>query len=66
MENRPDVEECTQLLRELANQRFFGSLEVKMEAGRITTVKKTETLKPGHLAWNHHRENRGQQNERNP
>lgn len=36
----------TDLLVGLEQQRFFGSLEVKLEAGRVVLIRKTETLKP--------------------
>ncbi len=35
-----------QLLDELARSRFFGTLEIKLEAGRVVLLRKTETLKP--------------------
>ena len=34
------------LVRELARAHFYGSLEVKFEAGRIVLVRKTQTIKP--------------------
>ncbi len=49
-----------QLLRELERQRFYGSLEIKLEAGRITLLRKTETLKP---AADNCRNNRGTKDE---
>ncbi len=36
----------SQLLDELARSRFFGTLEIKLEAGRVVLLRKTETLKP--------------------
>jgi len=38
--------ELTQLLRQLEEARFYGSLELKYEAGHVVLLKKTETLKP--------------------
>ncbi len=35
-----------QLLRELERQRFYGSLEIKLESGKVVLVKRIETLKP--------------------
>jgi hypothetical protein len=35
-----------QLLEHLRQSRFYGSLEIKLEAGRIVLLKKTETIKP--------------------
>jgi len=34
------------ILRGLGEQGFFGTLEVKFEAGRIVLLRKTETLRP--------------------
>ena len=47
-----------QILHELEQRRFYGSLEIKFEAGRMVLIKKTETIKP-----NDHRNNRGKQHE---
>jgi hypothetical protein len=33
-------------LCELERQRFFGTLEIKFEAGRVVLLRKTETIKP--------------------
>jgi len=38
--------DVAQLIAELTSQRFYGSLEIKFEAGRIVLLKKTETVKP--------------------
>jgi hypothetical protein len=38
--------DVTQLITELTSQRFYGSLEIKFEAGRVVLLKKTETVKP--------------------
>ncbi len=35
-----------ELLAELTRQRFYGSLEVKFEAGKVVLLRKTETIKP--------------------
>ncbi len=50
-----------QLLRELEQGRFYGSLEVKFEAGHIVLLRKTETIKP---ADQNCRTTRGHENER--
>lgn len=34
------------LLRELEQKHFYGSLELKLEAGKIVLLRKTETIKP--------------------
>ena len=43
----PDIEG---LVRQLADQHFYGSLTLKFEAGRIVILKKEETLKPHDLS----------------
>jgi len=42
------------LFEQLERQEFYGSVELKFEAGRIVLIRKTETIKP-----NDHRNNRG-------
>ncbi len=53
------MQRLNQLLADLEHQRFFGSVEVKFEAGRVVLVRKTETIKPEHC-----RDNRGKDNGR--
>ena len=45
----------TEMLDGLSTSKFYGSLEIKFESGRIVLVKKTETLKPEE----YQRDNRG-------
>jgi hypothetical protein len=47
------------LLEDLERHRFFGSLELKLEASRVVLIRKTETLKPSY----DRRDNRGIENE---
>ena len=54
-------EGIARLITELQDSRYFGTVELRFEAGKITYIKKTETLKPEDLT---HRENQGT-NERN-
>ena len=49
---------ATNILKELERERFYGSLEIKFEAGRVVLIRKTETIKP-----NDYRDNRGKQHE---
>jgi len=35
----------TDLLRSLEQSRFFGTVELKYESGRVVLIRKTETLK---------------------
>jgi hypothetical protein len=46
------------VLNELARDRFYGSLEIKFEAGKPVLLRKTETIKP----TEDRRENRGATN----
>ena len=34
-----------EMLREILDSGFYGSLEVKFEAGRVTIIRKTESIK---------------------
>jgi len=43
------MSEAFELIRQLVRDRFFGALTLKFEAGRITTIKKEQTLKPSEL-----------------
>ncbi len=54
------MDSVDQLLTELERQRFYGSLEVKFEAGKVVLLRKTETIKP---TVENCRDNRGKQNE---
>ena len=49
------------VLNELARDRFYGSVEIKFEAGKPVLLRKTETIKPTEDC----RENRGNSDERN-
>ena len=52
--------ELIRLLRQLEAARFYGSVEVRFEAGHITVIRKTESIKP---RAGDHRNNRGKQDE---
>ncbi|HWG59489.1 MAG TPA: hypothetical protein VN661_10635 [Candidatus Acidoferrales bacterium] len=41
-----DIEQTQVLLTELAAARFYGSVEVRFDNGKITVIKKTESIKP--------------------
>ncbi len=38
--------ELIRLLRQLEAARFYGQVEVRFEAGHITVIRKTESIKP--------------------
>ncbi len=38
------------LIQELADRRFYGSLTLKFEAGKVVILKMEETLKPHDLS----------------
>jgi hypothetical protein len=40
------MEEVFSLLQELARSKFYGSLVLKLEAGKIVLLRKEETIKP--------------------
>jgi hypothetical protein len=44
------VNEAIELIRQLARERFYGALTLKFEAGRLTIIKKEETIKPAELS----------------
>jgi hypothetical protein len=48
-----------EVLDSLQESHFFGSLEIKFEAGRVVLLRKTETIKP-----NDRRNNRGKNEQR--
>jgi hypothetical protein len=54
------MDNINELLTELARQRFYGSLEIKFEAGKVVLLRKTETIKP---TVEDCRNNRGYKNE---
>ena len=53
-------QELESLLTQLRRQRFYGSLELKFEAGRVVLLRKSETLK---LTVENCRNNRGKRDE---
>ena len=55
------VSSVENLLADLERQRFYGSLEVKLEAGKVVLLRKTETIKP---VADDCRDNRGTYHER--
>lgn len=54
----PNMQNLVQLLRNLERQRYYGSLEIKFEGGKVVLLRKTETIK---LAGDNCRTNRGKQ-----
>jgi hypothetical protein len=55
VENHTNSHVLCNLIDDLERQRFFGSLELKLEEGRVVLIRKTETIKP----TNDYRDNRG-------
>ena len=43
------MNETIELIRQLVRDRFYGAITLKFEAGRITIIKKEQTLKPSEL-----------------
>ena len=52
------IETITRLLKDLEQRRFYGGLEIKVEAGRVVLIRKTENIKP-----QDYRDNRGEHSE---
>jgi hypothetical protein len=50
----------SEIVDELARNKFFGSLELKFEAGQVVLLRKIETIKPANAAA--HRDTRGFEN----
>ena len=48
------------ILRSLEQSRFYGTVELKFESGRVVLIRKTETMKP---SAHDCRDNRGEANE---
>jgi len=55
------MDEALALMRKLANNKFFGTLVLKFESGKVVLLKKEETIKP----VENYRDNRGALVERN-
>jgi len=43
--NKSQMEELQNMLKDMFQTSFYGSVEVKFEAGRVTIVRKTESVK---------------------
>lgn len=54
-----DEQMISEILHELEQTRFYGSLEIKFEAGHVVLLRKTETIKP-----NDYRNHRGKYDDR--
>ncbi|WP_188020318.1 hypothetical protein [Deferribacter autotrophicus] len=42
---KQQLNELYKMLKELFESNFYGALEIKFEAGKVTIVKKTESIK---------------------
>jgi hypothetical protein len=40
------TQDISELARDLEKSRFYGSLELKYEDGRLVLIRKTETFRP--------------------
>jgi hypothetical protein len=43
------MNEAIELIRQLVREHFYGALTMKFEAGKVTTIKKEQTIKPSEL-----------------
>jgi hypothetical protein len=58
------MRELTELLRELEATHFYGSVEAKFESGKVTLIRRTETINPrAREATHNYREDRGNDHE---
>lgn len=44
------MNQALDLIRQLSGERFYGALTLRFEAGKITTIKKEQTVKPNDLS----------------
>jgi len=42
---RSQLTQLYEMLREMFQEGYYGSIEVKFEAGKVTIVRKTESIK---------------------
>jgi hypothetical protein len=43
--NKTQLTKLYEMLREIFDSGFYGSLEVKFEAGKVSIIRKTESIK---------------------
>jgi hypothetical protein len=55
------MQSVERVLSELTRDRFYGSVEIKFEAGKVVLLRKTETIKPTEEDY---RNTRGKSDER--
>jgi hypothetical protein len=58
------MNELAQLLRQLELSRFYGSVELKYEAGRVVLIRKSETFKPSDSGYGNNRSTGHEANQR--
>jgi hypothetical protein len=44
--------ELIEMLKKMEQGRFYGSLEIKFEAGKIVLIRKSESFKPTEANYN--------------
>jgi hypothetical protein len=49
------MNELIQLFRQFEQDRFYGSVELKYEAGRVVLIRKSETFKPTESGYGNNR-----------
>lgn len=45
IEGKSQLTKLYELMKGTIDQKFYGSVEIKFEAGKVTVVKKTESIK---------------------
>jgi hypothetical protein len=58
------MNDLVQLLRQLEQSRFYGSVEFKYEAGRVVLIRKSETFKPSDSGYGNNRSTGHEANQR--
>ncbi len=63
MELKINDKTIPEMIRELEQQKFYGSLEISFQAGHVTVIRKTESFRPASEPSTeqqfNHRQNRG-------
>jgi len=56
------MNDLQQMLSDIERTKFYGSIEVKFEAGKAVLIKRSETFKPTSNSYGYNRGNHEQPN----
>lgn len=45
MIDQPELQKLFEHIRELADSKFYGGIEIKMENGKVVVVRETKSIK---------------------